>query len=199
MTWLVREAIYWTLQHTATHCNTLQHTATRSFHEWHDSFVSVTGLNVYSATHCNTLQHSATHCNTLQHTAKRSWVSQDSTYIYTHTYSYNRTPSISTYIHINIHLHSHILQYLLTRMWAHNRTPSISTYIHTPMRKPSTQYIFSHMFLFLKNIYLFLMYVNFQQGISSSDYSEHFPFSNMKCLLKISSSEYSEHVLSEHD
>jgi len=31
-----------TLQHTATHCNTLQHTAT----------------------HCNTLQHSATHCNT---------------------------------------------------------------------------------------------------------------------------------------
>jgi len=33
--------------HTATHCNTLQHTAT----------------------HCNTLQHTATHCNTLQHTA----------------------------------------------------------------------------------------------------------------------------------
>ena len=31
----------------ATHCNTLQHTAT----------------------HCNTLQHTATHCNTLQHTA----------------------------------------------------------------------------------------------------------------------------------
>ena len=39
-----------TLQHTATHCNTMQHTAT----------------------HCNTLhtlQLTATHCNTLQHTA----------------------------------------------------------------------------------------------------------------------------------
>jgi len=36
-----------TVQHTATHCNTLQHTAT----------------------HCNTLQHTATHCNTLQHHA----------------------------------------------------------------------------------------------------------------------------------
>jgi len=36
-----------TLQHTATRCDTLQHTAT----------------------HCNTLQHTATHCNTLQHTA----------------------------------------------------------------------------------------------------------------------------------
>jgi len=35
------EWVYWTLQHTATHCNTLQHTAT----------------------HCNTLRHTATHCN----------------------------------------------------------------------------------------------------------------------------------------
>jgi len=35
----------YTLQHTATHCNTRQHIAT----------------------HCNTLQHAATHCNTLQH------------------------------------------------------------------------------------------------------------------------------------
>ena len=35
-----------TLQHTAAHCSTLQHTTT----------------------HCNTLQHTATHCNTLQHT-----------------------------------------------------------------------------------------------------------------------------------
>ena len=39
--------MFYTLQHTATHCNTLQHTAP----------------------HCNTLQHTATHCNTLQHTA----------------------------------------------------------------------------------------------------------------------------------
>ena len=42
-----------TLQHTATHCNTLQHTE-----------VDTSGCR----THCNTLQHTATHCNTLQHT-----------------------------------------------------------------------------------------------------------------------------------
>jgi len=39
------------LQHTATHCNTLQLTLQ------------------HAATHCNTLQRTATHCNTLQHTA----------------------------------------------------------------------------------------------------------------------------------
>jgi len=37
-----------TLQHTATHCNTLQNTALK-----------------HTATHYNTLQHTATHCNTL--------------------------------------------------------------------------------------------------------------------------------------
>jgi len=40
-----------TLQHTATHCNTLQHALQ------------------HTATHCSTLPHTATHCNTLQHTA----------------------------------------------------------------------------------------------------------------------------------
>ena len=39
-------ARHWSLQHTATHCNTLQPTAT----------------------HCNPLHHTAPHCNTLQHT-----------------------------------------------------------------------------------------------------------------------------------
>jgi len=34
-------ALFFTLRHTVTHCNTLQHTMT----------------------HCNTLQHTATHCN----------------------------------------------------------------------------------------------------------------------------------------
>jgi len=38
-----------TLQHTATHCNTLQF--------------------IWYGAHCNTLQHTATHCNTLQHIA----------------------------------------------------------------------------------------------------------------------------------
>jgi len=42
-----------TLQHAATHCNTLQHTHSNTLQ--------------HAATHCNTLQH--THSNTLQHTA----------------------------------------------------------------------------------------------------------------------------------
>ena len=58
-----------TLQHTATqetdvccvcvviHCNTLQHTATQE----------TAVCCVCVVIHCNTLQHTATHCNTLQH------------------------------------------------------------------------------------------------------------------------------------
>jgi len=41
-----------TLQHTATHCNTIQNTTTR----------------------CNVLQHTATRCNTLQHAATQAVV-----------------------------------------------------------------------------------------------------------------------------
>ena len=48
------------LQHTATLCNTLQHTHCNTLQ--------------HTATHCNTLQHTATHCNTLQHTATISYV-----------------------------------------------------------------------------------------------------------------------------
>ena len=52
-----------TLQLTAAHCNTLQHTAD----------VQRIATNRYtlrhSVTHCNSLQHTAAHCNTLQHTA----------------------------------------------------------------------------------------------------------------------------------
>jgi len=52
------------VQYTATHCNTLQRTAT------HTSLQKNELEQPYSTTQCNTLQHTATHCNTLQHTAK---------------------------------------------------------------------------------------------------------------------------------
>ena len=63
------------LQRTATHCNTLQHTATRHTYgsvltsSLMDCTLSVCHYNAlqHIATHCNTLQHTATHCNTLQH------------------------------------------------------------------------------------------------------------------------------------
>ena len=55
------------LQHTATHCNTLQHTGGAA----RDASCRSTCWNptqCNTATHCSTLQHTATHCNTLQHT-----------------------------------------------------------------------------------------------------------------------------------
>ena len=42
------------MQHSATHCNTLEHTITHNTLQ-------------HTATHCNTLQLTAAHCNTLQH------------------------------------------------------------------------------------------------------------------------------------
>ena len=57
-------------QHTAKHCNTLQHTATHQ-----NRADSCPGLLQFAhntlqhtATHCNTLQHPAPHCNKRQHT-----------------------------------------------------------------------------------------------------------------------------------
>jgi len=58
------------------HCNTLQHTATRSHSagivEMEHAVSHCNTLHIYvqhTAIHCNTLQHTAAHCNTLQHTA----------------------------------------------------------------------------------------------------------------------------------
>jgi len=49
----------------ATHCNTLLHTATQCLREWRkERVVSRTGDEA-SATHCNTLYHTATHRNTV--------------------------------------------------------------------------------------------------------------------------------------
>ena len=53
------------LQHTATHCNTLQHTTTYEYAHR----PTVLRYASRAVTHCNTLQLTATHCNTLQHTA----------------------------------------------------------------------------------------------------------------------------------
>jgi len=60
-----------TLQHTATHCNTLQHAATHC-NTLQRTTTHCTLTRQHTATHCNilhTLQHTATHCNTLLHSA----------------------------------------------------------------------------------------------------------------------------------
>ena len=72
---------YNTLQHSATHCNTLQHTTAwvtrriiRLQHAaTHGNILQHTAAHCstlqHTAAHCNTLQHAAAHCNRLQHTA----------------------------------------------------------------------------------------------------------------------------------
>ena len=54
-----------TLQHTAIHCNTLQHTGCIHI----DIELLSLLLSLLPPVPCNTLQHTATHCNALQHTA----------------------------------------------------------------------------------------------------------------------------------
>jgi len=55
------------MQHTATQCNTLQHTETH-IQTFHTQGLSCADLSNGVATHRNTLQHTATQCNTMQHT-----------------------------------------------------------------------------------------------------------------------------------
>jgi len=54
------------LQHTATHCNSLQHVAKHTGDS--ELATDVSHANCAAAL-CNTLLHTATHCNSLQHTA----------------------------------------------------------------------------------------------------------------------------------
>jgi len=51
-------------QHTATHCNKLQHTANTATRQLHKE----APRRPHTAKHCNTLHHITTHCNTLQQT-----------------------------------------------------------------------------------------------------------------------------------
>jgi len=75
-----------TLQHIAPHCNTSQHTATHC------------NTSQHTATHCNTLQYTAAHRNTLQHTAKHCNIQQH-TAIHCNTFTsidcYSNTESFS--------------------------------------------------------------------------------------------------------
>jgi len=57
------------LQHTTTHCNTLQHTATQKTAA--AAQLPARGIHQHIATYPNTLQHTATLCNTLQTTPQK--------------------------------------------------------------------------------------------------------------------------------
>ena len=72
----------WRPQLSATHCNTLQHTAT-NYNTLYHTTTHCTTLP-HTAPHYPTLQHNATHCNTLQHiyvspaTKQAPWPQQQS-------------------------------------------------------------------------------------------------------------------------
>ena len=87
------------MQHTATHCNTLQHTATHSkcleTRLWSSCLWSQYRHIANIATHCNTLQHTATHCNTPQHTATHCCCLSSQYRHIANTYTY-----ICTFIHV---------------------------------------------------------------------------------------------------
>ena len=84
-----------TKHHTASHCNTLQHTAcdTRSTDALRTS-INATPCNTlqHTTTHCNTLQRTTTHCNTLHHTATHYTTLQHTS---TH-YSYSLSSSCTS-------------------------------------------------------------------------------------------------------
>ena len=97
-----------TLQHTATHCNTLGwatlYTDMHTYSQKSGRYSIVDIQRLHTATHCNTLQHTATHCNTLQHTATHcSWRQRDT----------SELPRIrqepATWL-TNMYIHMHILK-----------------------------------------------------------------------------------------
>jgi len=90
-------------QRTATHCNTLRHTAT----QYLGAFLSrappcnapqrsATHYNSlqHTAKHCNTLQRTATHCKTLQRTATHCNTLQHTTFQFTKWHSSHVRPSL---------------------------------------------------------------------------------------------------------
>jgi len=100
-----------TLQHIATHCNTLQHTAT------HRNTLQ------HIATHCNTSQHTATHRNTLQHLARHC-----STHMISHMVSHTHVLMCCRCV-ADITSHTHDITYTYTTR-GHTRVEHIKCHTH---------------------------------------------------------------------
>ena len=114
-----------TLQHTATHCKTLQHICNTLQHAkiycntfatlcntLQHTIASSCSTLQHTATHCNTLQHTATHCNTLQHTATQNsddhlpWMERGVPILHLIASPF---PSVW---HTQVHIHNSVLQYV---------------------------------------------------------------------------------------
>jgi len=108
-----------TLRPTATHCNTLQHTATQIA----KYLTSPQELEcAHTHTQCNTVQHSATQCNTVQYTA-------------THCTTNCEILDFAAVIgaaHAHTHPHTHTLQHNATHCNSlHHTAPHCNTLQHT--------------------------------------------------------------------
>jgi len=87
------------LQHLATLCNTRQHTTTNCKTLQHAARAPLlcSRLHTYTRVHiCNTLQHTATHCNTLQQNSNCSAADYTPTHVY--TYACTRRNTENTYV-----------------------------------------------------------------------------------------------------
>jgi len=132
-----RATHYNTLQHTATHCNTLQQqTATRWFHKTpRKRYPS----SRHTAAHCNTLQHISAHCSTLQHTAARCSTLQ------------HKATQCNTVQHGATHYNT--LQHTATHIAPHTAThcnTHCNALQHTP--KECTSFSFFILFHFSENV-----------------------------------------------
>jgi len=101
----------------ATHCNTLQHTATRCNTHTNLSYHWI------GATHCIAPQHTATYCNTLQHTANFSCIPSDkrNTHVLQH--------KLQRKAHVLQHKHTHTAIYCNTHSYYWIR--ECNTHMHT--------------------------------------------------------------------
>ena len=100
-----------TLQHTATHCNALQHTAT--LQRWAQILKSqliTSDVHIYICPKTHRKQHTATHCNTLQRTATDC----NTTAMGTHSQKVSSILVIFTYIYIPRPMKSNTLQHTAT-------------------------------------------------------------------------------------
>ena len=136
----------------ATHCDTLQHTATTCslclfLCVYHCFCVASTcrfetgAEQLSSARHCNTLQHAATHCNTLQHTATHCNTLQ---HIATHCNTLQHTATHCNILHSNAHTIHPIRSNTLQHAAAHCNTIRNTILQHNATRCSILQYTATH-------------------------------------------------------
>jgi len=128
-----------TLQYTATHCNTLQHTAIHCH------------TLQYTTTYCSTIPRTAIHCHTLQYTAAQEYGSNQEVYAFIH--ARNTLQHAATHCH-TLHYttthcntpphtatHCHALQYTTTHYNTRVRLKIKSVHIHHRRRRYGSKWL----------------------------------------------------------